>query len=203
MTAMSPSWEWEGPPGHTPITALSRRHGYARGHMLGHDQIGSDFLGKRVWFLDANNTLVTRKIQRAIVNTMERAKRDYTLVLFDSDLPSTIEPMRVVDPKEVFTVPHCRYWYLQGAPSLLFKTEQGGNVSTGLPGLTVDTMKGGDSGSPNMLPFPGELVFINGRTTSGPSPEMQEDMDELCRLEGLDPAKYQLQYVDLSAFPTY
>jgi hypothetical protein len=203
MTSLSPSWEWEGPPGNTPITALTRRHGYARGHLLGHDKIGSDFLGKRVWFLDQNNLLVTRRIRRAVVNTVESSKRDYTLVLFDADLPNTIEPMRVVDPQEVFTIPHCKYWYLPGTPSLLFKTEQGGNVSADVPGFTVETMKGGDSGSPNMLPLPGELVFFNGRTTSGASPEMQADMDELCRLEGLDPANYRLKYVDLTSFPTY
>jgi hypothetical protein len=54
-----------------------------------------------------------------------------------------------------------------------------------------------------MLPLPGELVFWNGTSTSGASPEMQSDMDQLCRLQGLDPKKYQLQWVDLSSFPNY
>ena len=85
----------------------------------------------------------------------------------------------------------------------MFKTEQGGNVSADVPGFIVDTMKGGDSGSPNMLPLPGELVFWTGRTTSGASPEMQADMDTLCRLEGLDTRKYRLQWVDLSRYPKY
>jgi hypothetical protein len=63
----------------------------------------------------------------------------------------------------------------------------------------VDIWKGGDSGSPNMLPLPGELVFSGGRATSGPGPEMQADMDELCRREGLDPQRYQMQWVELSS----
>jgi hypothetical protein len=111
--------------------------------------------------------------------------------------------MRVVRSSDMFALPTCKYRYVVGAPSLLFKTEQLGNVSADVPGFTVDTMKGGDSGSPNMLPLPGELAFFNGRTTAGASPEMQADMDQLCRLEGLNPAKYQLRYVDLSSFPTY
>jgi len=45
--------------------------------------------------------------------------------------------------------------------------------------------------------LPGELVFFSGRSTSGPTHEMQADMDELCQLEGLNPAKYQLRWVDL------
>ena len=76
-------------------------------------------------------------------------------------------------------------------------------MSAEVPGMSVNTWKGGDSGSPNMLPMPGELVFCNGRSTSGPSPEMQADMDELCKLERLDAKEYQLQWVDLSSYPVY
>jgi hypothetical protein len=170
---------------------------------MGSDRFGTDLAGKKVWFLTTNNSIVETRIRRLVVRTRETSRRDYTLFLFDSDLPPSIEPMRVVAASEVFAVPHCKYCYMAGTPSLLFKTEQGGNVSADVPGFTVDTMKGGDSGSPNMLPLPGELVFWNGRTTSGPSPEMQADMDELCKLQRLNPAKYQLQYVDLSKYPTY
>jgi hypothetical protein len=46
-------------------------------------------------------------------------------------------------------------------------------------------------------------VFISGRVTSGPTKEMQADMDELCRLEGLDSRKYQMQWADLGKFPAY
>jgi hypothetical protein len=87
-----------------------------------------------------------------------------------------------------------------GAPWPIFKTEQTGHVSADIPDFTVDTWKGGDSGSPNMLPLPGELVFLSGRSTSGPSPEMQADMDELCRRDGIDLKRYQMQWVDLESY---
>jgi hypothetical protein len=67
----------------------------------------------------------------------------------------------------------------------------------------VQTWKAGDSGSPDILPLPGELVFVGGRSTTGPTPEMQADMDELCRLQKLDPKRYQMRWVDLSRFPDY
>jgi len=51
--------------------------------------------------------------------------------------------------------------------------------------------------------MPGELVFFGGRTTSPPSPEMQADMNALCKLEGLNPARYQMQWVDLLRFAKY
>ena len=116
-------------------------------------------------------------------------------MLLDRDLPETIEPMAVA------TMAAVQKFYLSttpgGAPFPIFQTEQTGNVSSSIPPLTVNTWKGGDSGSPNMIPLPGELVFFSGRSTSGPTPEMQDDMDELCRLEGLNPAKYQMRWADL------
>ena len=77
---------------------------------------------------------------------------------------------------------------------------QGGVVSAGIPGWTIPE-RGGDSGSPIMLPLPGELVFFMGQTTSPPSPGMQADMDMLSRKAGLDPAAYQMQWLDLDKYP--
>jgi hypothetical protein len=90
-----------------------------------------------------------------------------------------------------------------GVPHPIFLTEQRGEFSTSVRPLLVDIMKGGDSGCPNLVPLPGELIFFGGRTTTGPTPEMQADMDALCRLEKLNPKKYQMQWVDLSKYPTY
>jgi hypothetical protein len=158
--------------------------------------------GKRVWFLTAENKVIQTTVLREIVRTRTPSGRDYTIFVFNSDLPESIQPMRVVPEKAVFG-PHSKYMLCAGAPCPIFKTEQGGYVSADVPGFTVNTYKAGDSGSPNMLPLPGELVFWTGRSTSGASPEMQADMDQLCRLEGLDPKKYQLQWADLSSFPEY
>ena len=54
-----------------------------------------------------------------------------------------------------------------------------------------------------MLPLPGELIFFSGRSTSGPTLDMQRDIDELCRQEKVDAVRYQLRWTDLSKFPAY
>ena len=201
MTALSPCWEGEGSPGQVPITALSRRHGYTRGHGMGPEGFGKTFAGKRVWFLTTDNQVVRATVLRQVVRTMPGSGRDYTLFLLSKDIPESIEPMRVSTLQEVFS----RYAFpdIYAVPIVLFYLEQGGNISANVPGFSVPIMKGGDSGSANMLPLPGDLVFFSGRTTSSPGPEMQVDMDQLCRLEGLNPARYRMQWVDLSHFPKY
>ena len=205
LTALSPCWEGEGNPGQVPVTALSRRHGYTRGHSMGQNGFTTNFTGMKVWFVAADNTLIQATVAQAVVRTSLTTMtssgtwQDYTLLLFKEELPLAIQPLRVLAvTNRVAKYPTCK-----SAPCPLFQTEQGGYVSANLPGLTVNTFKGGDSGSPDMLPMDGELVFCEGRSTSGPSPEMQADMDELCRIEGLDPMPYQLQWLDVSAFPSY
>jgi hypothetical protein len=167
------------------------------------DGFGANFAGKKVWFLTSENTVVETIVKREVVRVREVSGRDYSILLFNTDLPAGIQPLRVVAPSDVFSSPHSRYAYCVGAPCPFFKTEQGGNVSADVPGFTLNTFKGGDSGSPNMVPLPAELVFAGGSSTSGASPEMQADMDKLCQLDGLDPRKYRLQWVDISAYPTY
>jgi len=202
LTALSPCWEGEGAPGQVPITALTRRHGYARGHGMGPVGFRALFAGKKVWFVTLDNQIVERRIVREVVRTGDPRYGDYSLLLFDQDLPESISPIRVADSSN-FDPQRARLCWRPGAPVTIFQTEQGGYVSTGLPGLTVPVVKGGDSGSPNLLPMIDELVFISGRTTSGVTPEMQQDMAELCRLQGLDASRYQVEKVDLSRFPMY
>ena len=199
LTALSPCWEGESGPGQIAITALTRRHGYARGHGMGSAGFRQLLAGKRVWFLSTRNELVQVKVTRELVRTLETGGRDYTLVLFDRDLPQSIEPIRVCLLQDMMS----RFAFADKIPCPLLMTEQTGNVSAGLPGFSFNVFKGADSGSPNLLPLPGELIFYNGRTTSPPSPELQADMDELCRRDGLNPAKYRMQWVDLSSFPKY
>jgi hypothetical protein len=201
LTALSPAWEGHGAMGQVPLTALTRRHAYTRGHGMGPDGFTKAITGSRAWFLTADNAIVSTRIKRAVVRfgvRTNRPPRDYTILLLERDLPETIEPMSVALPDAV------QKFYPVGSqgfvPRPIFQTEQLGYVNTGVAPLTVNSWKGGDSGSPNLLPLPGELVFFGGRSTSGPSKEMQEDMDELCRLEGLNPARYQLQWVDLEKY---
>jgi hypothetical protein len=200
FTALSPCWEGEVNSGQIPITLLTRRHGYTRGHGMGVEGFNKRQLGAKVWFLATDNSLVTMTIRCGVVRAGRQG--DYTLFLFDRDLPDTIQPLRVAAPAEV----QSRYLASArggGGNYPVFKTEQGGNVSAEVAGFTVDTWKGGDSGSPNLLPLPGELVFFGGRSTSGPSVDMQADMDALSKMEGLSPNDYQLRWVDLSKFPSY
>ena len=193
MTGISPCWEMEGSSGQVPITALTRRHGYARGHGMGADGFNTRRAGLKVWFLTAANKLVEVKITQSVVRSFAGGPpyRDYTILLFDRDLPAGIEPVAAGTTNLI-----ARYQPVTGAPWVMFKTEQWGNVSAELPGFTFNTWKGGDSGSPNLVPLGKELVFISGRSTSGPSAAMQADMDELCRLGRLDPKKYQMRWVD-------
>ncbi|NOS69759.1 MAG: hypothetical protein HOP33_07505 [Verrucomicrobia bacterium] len=198
LTALSPCWTGEGSSGQIPVTALTRRHGYARGHGMGAEGISTNSNGSRVWFLTTNNTLVEARIVSSIVRAYLTRKADYTIFLFAKDLPDSIQPMCVAEATNVFA----KYPSIPYAPHPMFLTEQTGHVSAEVPEWKVNTWKGGDSGSPNMLPMPGELVFYSGRSTSGPDKGMQEDMDELCRRQKLDARKYQLQWFDLSEYPS-
>jgi hypothetical protein len=200
LTALSPCWQGEGSTGQVPITALTRRHGYTRGHGMGPDGFYDTLKGQRVWFLAENGQVVEVRVAREVVRTLAGgAARDYTLLLFDRDLPASIQPLRVVAATNLAAKCRCP----AGAPCPMFKTEQGGYLSAEVPGFTVNTWKAGDSGSPDLLPLDSELIFCSGRSTSGPSPEMQSDMNELCALEGLKADRYQLQWVDLAQYPSY
>jgi hypothetical protein len=164
---------------------------------MGADGVTSNRTGKKVWFLTTNNVLVEAIIQRALIRLT--GGRDYTLLLFTQDLPDSIEPLRVESGTNLLS----RYRIFAGAPHPILKTEQGGMMSLDLPGFSVNTWKPGDSGSPDLLPISGELVFIGGRSTSSATPLMQTDMNVLCRIEGLNPDRYQLSWVDLWRWPSY
>jgi hypothetical protein len=203
MTAISPCWMGEGAQGQVPLTALTRRHAYTRGHGMGDDGFNTNNVGRKAWFLTKDNSLVEAIIKRQVTRATSTngEHRDYTILMFDRDLPSSIEPMTVADFKEVQL--YYPFPTLGAVPHPIYQTEQTGRVSAGIPPFSINTWKGGDSGSPNMIPMPGELVFFSGRSTSGPTLEMQRDIDELCRLEKVDAAKYQLRWADFSKYPAY
>jgi hypothetical protein len=204
LTALSPCWQGEGSPGQVPFSALTRRHAYTRGHGMGPEGFQTLIARHKVWFLTRDNVLVEAIIKRHVTRASLDAnggRRDYTVVLFDRDLPESIEPLRVVMQAEI----QSKYPFpgLPGCPQPIFQTEQGGYVSTGIAPLVVNTWKPGDSGAPNLIPLPGEVIFFSGRSTTGPSREMQQDMDELCRLEKLKPEKYQMRKADLSKYSAF
>ena len=199
LTGVSPCWTAEGYPGQVPVTALTKRHGYARGHSMGGNGFNTNFAGHKVWFLTTNNVVVEVKVLRDVVRGWADSKTDYTILLFDRDLPDSIQPPRVVAKEDLVA----RYLPSPGAPQPFFQTEQSGHVNAMVPGFRVDSRKGGDSGSPNFIPLPGELVFFGGTSCYGPSKKMQADMDELCRLEKLAPSRYQMRWADLSRYASH
>lgn len=197
VTALSPCWEKEGASGQVPITLLTPRHGYTRGHGMGPEGFRTAFNGDKVWFVTQQNEVLEVRVTGAIVHY--GGGRDYTLLMFNKDLPPSIDPLRVMSQADV----NAYYPWPPNAAPVLLRTEQEGNVSADIPGFSFPTMKGGDSGSPNMIPIGDELVFVGGRTTSAPSREMQLDIDDLCARAKVDTSKYQLQWFDLSGWPRY
>jgi hypothetical protein len=177
---------------------LTRRHGYTRGHSIGNPGFHKNFLHFKVWFLNVRNEIVEVRVLREVVRCGREG--DYTILLFDRDLPPSIEPLRVVSAA-TFQAKYPGFQVMVPRPMLL--TEQSGNVSACIPGFTVATFKGGDSGSPNLLPVGNELIFTGGRSTSGASEQMQADMDELCRQAGLEPKRYRMQWENLESFPSF
>lgn len=230
LTAISQCWEGQGPRGQLPMTALTRRHAYARGHGLGYDGVpsagtNSNYNGMEVVFVGHDNSIVTMIITNRI--TFGYGSGDFTIVSFTSDLPASITPMKVGITN--FFGTYTGYYpsyptnplagQITGRPRPTLRTEQDGYLDTGesaayggpvvyqyvigIPGFYHDSMKGGDSGSPNMLLIDNDLVMFGGRTTSAPSPTIQAMMDTLSIMSGLDPANYQMQWKDVSAFPLY
>jgi hypothetical protein len=197
MTAISQVCEGMGSFGQGEITALTRRHGYVRGHGMGPNGLDPTRVGRRVWFCTRDNQLVERKIKLLLIQSPENGStNDYSIILFDADLPPGIEPMRVVDRAKLLR----KYSGDDFSRRPVFMALQDGFMSTGIPGWTVP-FRGGDSGAPTMLPLPDELVFFGGLSTSPPSAQMQADMDMLSRRAHLDPRKYQMQWVNLDAYP--
>jgi hypothetical protein len=202
-TGISQCWEGEGNRGQVPMTLLTRRHAYTRGHHTGAPSDGQAHLqpsraGQKVWFVTADNRVVEARIAnwltrlgRSGTNAGSAAYCDYSLVIFSRDLPEEIVPMKVMSPEDY----RSRFASDTNWPKVVFQTEQGGRVSAGLAPFNCDTWKGGDSGSPNLLPIGDWLVFFGGRSTTGPTPQMQADIDTLTRSLKLDPKNYQLDWV--------
>jgi len=199
MTAISQVCQGMGAFGQGAITALTPRHGYVRGHGMGTSGVHPERAGQRVWFCTRDNQVIERKVQLLVVRFLDASHPgDYSIMLFDADLPPAIEPMRVVDPVQV----RRKYLFLPMEHKPVFMALQGGIVTAGVGGWDIG-VSGGDSGNPRMLPLHGELLFLEGVSTSPPSAEMQADMDRLSRQAGLDPRRYQLQWVSLAGYPDF
>ena len=65
MTAISQVCEGMGAFGQGSITALTRRHGYVRGHDMGPSGLQPEKAGRRIWFCTRDNQVIERKVQVA------------------------------------------------------------------------------------------------------------------------------------------
>jgi hypothetical protein len=199
MTAICQVHEDMGSFGQCAITAVTRRHGYMRGHDMGPGGLQPQRVGRRIWFCTRDNQVIERKVQFLLVRAREKdSPGDYSIILFDADLPPGIEPMRVMDPAPM----QRKYFFGDTSHKPLLWALQNGRVSGGIPGWIVG-VGGGDSGAPVMLPLPDEVIFFGGVTCSGPSPRMQIDLDLLSLRAGLDPSQYQMEWVNLDVYPDF
>jgi len=202
FTAISQCSEFEGAPGQIPVTLITRRHGFVRGHGLG--PVGlqtSGLVGKRLWFCTASNTPVQMTIAAQLVRLgfgPSGAYYDYGLVVFTQDVPDSITPISVISTADF----QIYYYNTPEIPFLALGTEQAGHCATGgdpIPPFVYPLLKGGDSGSPNMLPSPdNKLIMFSGRGISGFSPQVQADIDTLSLYLGLNPSNYRLRPYDLT-----
>jgi hypothetical protein len=205
FTAISQCSEFEGAPGQIPVTLVTRRHGFLRGHGLG--PVGlqtSGLAGKKLWFCTASNTLVQMTIAAQFVRLGEvstgssTAFYDYGIVIFTQDVPDSITPISVISPADF----EIYYYRTPEIPYFTLGTEQEGHCATvgdPMPPFIYPLVKGGDSGSPNLLLAPdNKLVMFSGRSVSGFTPQVQADIDTLSLHLGLNTNNYRLRYYDLT-----
>jgi hypothetical protein len=102
FTAISQRWGDQNQNHPTAsVVALTRRHGYTRGHGMIENYEADGFYdrwnGKKVWFANANNQVKEVTIRKAFVRKGgPSGPVDYTILLFDQDLDSSITPMSVM-----------------------------------------------------------------------------------------------------------
>jgi len=193
-----------------PVTALTGRHGYTRGH--GNNVNGALTNNPRspamtVYFCYPPTNLVTVNVLARIIRN--DGVYDYTVLLFDTDVTtSDITPMCVhSNPQEGTTqlveLATQQAWY--GQPGTVALVSPFTLAPPPLPFFPYYQV-GGDSGSPEMaLTSNNTLVFLGGTQCSGPgqqgSSQMQVDMDTLTGIANsppynlnLNPANYQMSW---------
>jgi len=206
FTAISQRNEFEPAPGQCPVTALTRRHGYTRGHGMGFTNgyagFNSGFNTQNVYFCTSSNTLVTATVTNGYTrySTTNGFDYDYTILVFSADLPSSIQPMEVsyTNPTSfsvVFNTTQQGYMSANNPPFWLINSisEQASDPDAFPPFNEYPTFLLGDSGSPVMVPWTDDyLVFLYGDTTTAPCDQMQLDMNNLCTSVGIEGEDYQM-----------
>lgn len=212
FTAISQCNEFEGPPGQVPVTLITRRHGYMRGHSTGPcEVIRTNRAGQKVFFVSSNNTIVTATVAADFGRNKYAGAgdpvgtNDWSIVLFTEDVPETITPVRVISrsdfaahfPSSTSNV----FLFPTHYPSFACGAQSAPTSSSPFPQFYVSAYNVGDSGYGQFIPMPDEeLIFVAGRSTDGPSEVMQADIDLLSDWAGLNTNSYQLDYIDVSGY---
>ena len=69
---------------------------------MGANGLHPEKVGVRVWYCTLDNHVIERKVKLLLVRAQDpRSSGDYSIALFDADLPPEIEPMRVADAAKV------------------------------------------------------------------------------------------------------
>ena len=192
--------------------------------------IRTDWAGQIDYYVDTNGVVVPAVIMAETgwcngFKAPDGSYNDYSLVIYSNDVPASVEIMPVQTLAAFWAkMPHapCVRMFTNPTPPFAqfclrvtalpdFETCQHGNVETlkGFGGVdcpqACGTWCGGDSGSPDMVPLPSGLVFYQGRSTSGPSAQMQWDIDRLTTncTTTLSITNYQLTWANLSKYPDY
>jgi hypothetical protein len=204
FTGISPRNSWDvAPPGDwtgdVPVTALTRRHGYCRGHGNGvtypwdGENTAKEFA--YVWFCDASDNRVQMYVRYAYTR-YDASGNDYTILFFDQDLPGNITPLDVVAVPASYAVCLRTYSVANVTSANRLPGDWCGYSYVGWPPFNQCTYSGGASGSPNMLPLmDGTLAVVAFTATTGPNVHpMQDDMDTMTTWAGLSPANYQMDW---------
>jgi hypothetical protein len=113
-----------------------------------------------VWFSTANNAVVEATIATAYLRNS--GGYDYTIVIFENDLPLDITPMQVAQ------LPSPEYYAVRFQPCqhnyLSANVGPFSSIDISIPAFNEhNTWLGGDSGSPDMLTTAdAKLIFIGG-----------------------------------------
>ena len=182
-----------------PVTALTPRHVYFRGHSSSgtNGQFMPSAKTNALHFLTADNRLIL-----AYCIAVKKGLQDYNVAILSADLPADIQPVCMVDPSAMSAklAAQGAWWFPRH--NIMLATCQhnlvGGRYYAVFSNHSF--LIGGDSGSPDFYLLNGKIIMFAGCTTSGWCPQMQADCDQLSTWAGLDPASYQIQLLDLNQF---
>jgi hypothetical protein len=205
LTALCQCHTGQGYRGQVPMIAITRRHLYSRGHGMGVEfstnvPVLFNYRTK-LYFCTADNKVIEAVSTNKLV--YYGGGYDFSIIALTADLPPDIVPVRCINPA-VFGPSPCAFPDKMFSPEPMISTRQNGRLDCGWRSGHNEPIRGGDSGSPGFLWIGNELFFSFAISGSGPVvPKVQEGVDKLTRLLGLPTSKYQIQYLDVSRYPTY